>query len=141
MGQCCGCCCGQWCETLEQRVWETFLESEIIDKEIFWANLKYRKSSGYSQTKGNGAFVVTSQVVWFGLLCPDWRITIPLNNIRAVGTCVGTRGNNLLVLDFVDGVSGIEDQVMIAFREPDHWLRLINEAISKATFSFGGAQF
>ena len=123
MGQCCGCCC----KTLEQRVKETFPEeSKIINKEMFWANLQYRRSRGCCQVKGNGAFVLTSEVVWFSLMCSDETITIPLRNILTVEA-----KDNFLVFDFVDGVSGIEDQVVIAIREPRHWLRLINEAIPK----------
>ncbi|XP_068714276.1 uncharacterized protein [Montipora foliosa] len=124
MGQCCGC----WCQTLEQRVKETFPEeSKIIDKEILWANLQYRRSRGCCQLNGNGAFVLTSEVVWFSLMCLDETITIPLRNILTVEA-----KNNVLVFDFVDGVSGIEDQVVIAIREPRRWLRLINEAIPNA---------
>ena len=138
MGQCCGGRpnYGRFVEMCDQRVKETFQESEIIDKEIFWANLRHQRSSGGRQVMGNGAFVLTSEVVWFGLLMPDKRITIPLRNIRAVCKRMqsGSSQKNLfLVVDFVNDVSGIEDQVVIAIREPDHWIRLINEAISKAT--------
>ena len=69
---------------------------------------------------------MTSEVVWFSLMCSDETITIPLRNILTVEA-----KDNFLVFDFVDGVSGIEDQVVIAIREPRHWLRLINEAIPK----------
>ena len=128
MGQCCCCCC----ETSEQRVKETFQESEIIEKEICGAKLEYQRSTGICQVKESGAFVLTSEVVWFCLLCEDKRITIPLRNIRAVWI-MNSCGQGRLVFDFVDGVSGIEDQVVIAIRESGHWLRQINEAISKAT--------
>ena len=121
-----GCCCGK----LEERVNEMFEENQIIAKEIFWANLEYQRSTGCCQTKGNGALVLTSDVLWFTLLCPDKQIEMPLRSILAVG--VGRIPDQVLraglIIDFVDPASGIEDQVIFVLREPQFWKTLIEAA-------------
>ena len=111
-----GCCCG----ILEDRVNERFNENQIIAKETFWANLQYQRSIGCCQIQGNGALVLTSDMLWFNLLCPDKQIVMPLRSILAVGLDVGR-----LIVDFVDPSSGIEDQVIFALREPRPWKNLI----------------
>ena len=127
-----GCCCGR----LEERVNENFHESQIIAKEIFWANLQYQRSIGCCQVKGNGALVLTSDVLWFTLLCPNKQIEMRLRQIRAVDVgYVRQAGAQGLIIDFVDATSGIEDQVMIVLREPQTWKRIIDETIHKSTSS------
>ena len=111
-----GCCCGK----LEERVNEKFEPNQIIAKKMFWANLEYQRSVGCCQTKGNGALVLTSDLLWFNLLCPDKQIVMPLQRILAVR--VGRRGR---MVDFVDPTSGIEDQVIFQLREPQMWRTLI----------------
>lgn len=103
-----GCCCGK----LEGRVNDKFSEDQIIAKEIFWANLEYQRSTGCCQIQGNGALVLTSEMLWFNLLWPNIEIEMPLKNIRTVQA---VRGG--LVIDFVDAYSGIEDQVVIQLNQ------------------------
>ena len=87
---------------LERRVSQRFAESGIIRKEIFWANLQYQKSVGQHQVQGNGALVLTADMLWFALLLPDKQIEIPLQNIRAVEVHTQRRKPPLLVVDLVD---------------------------------------
>ena len=120
-----GCCCGK----LEERVNEMFEPNQIIAKEIFWANLQYQRSAGCCQTKGNGALVLTSDVLWFNLLCPDTQIVIPLRSILVVrvGRIPGERALGLIV-DYVDPASGMEDQVIFSSSGPQRWKMLIEAA-------------
>ena len=117
-----GCCCGK----LEERINELFEPNKIIAKEIFWANLEYQRSVGCCQTKGSGALVLTSDVLWFNLLCPDTQIVIPLRSILAVrvGRIPGERALGLIV-DYVDPASGMEDQVIFSLNRPQNWKMLI----------------
>ena len=109
---------------LERRVSQRFAESRIIRKEIFWANLQYQKSVGPHQVQGNGALVLTLDVLWFALLLPDKRIEMPLQNIRAVEVHNLRRRSTLLVVDLVD-----RDQVIFTSKDPQSWKRVIDEAI------------
>lgn len=110
-----GCCCGK----LEERVNEMFEPNQIIAKEIFWANLEYQRSVGCCQIKGSGALVLTSDMLWFNLLCPDKQIVMPLRMILAVRVRRG------LIVDFVNPTSGIEDRVIFELRKPQIWKLLI----------------
>ena len=129
-----GCCCGK----LEQRVNEKFSEGQIIAKEIFWAHLEYQRSTGCCQIKGNGALVLTSEMLWFNLLCPNIEIEMPLRNIHAVRA-----GRGGLVIDFVDAYSGIEDQVVIMLNQAQSWKRMIDEKsiTGKPVYLISGIQF
>lgn len=129
-----GCCCAK----LEEEVNDKFQESQIIAKEMFWANLRYQRSTGCCQVQGNGALILTPDVLWFKLVCGNKEIEMPLRNIRSVevGPFVAPRqrANYLvLIIDYVDATSGIEDEVMITLRAPQQWKRLIDEAILKKT--------
>ena len=134
------CCCPQpegqnLVETLEQRIKDTFQENEIIHKAIFFASLEHQRSSGSRQERGVGALILSSEVLWFALLSPDKRITIPLQNIRAVNLSVTNTNFPFtcpLIVTFVEDASDDEDQVVIVVRQPLIWLRHINETISKA---------
>ena len=118
-----GCCCSK----LERRVNEKFDGGQIIAKEIFWANLRYQRNTGCCQTQGNGALILTSDVLWFNLLCPNKQIEMPLRSICAVQ--VAFHRYPVLIVDYVDANSGMEDEVMFALREPHFWKRKIEEAI------------
>ena len=134
------CCCpnpeGQnFVETLEQRIKDTFQENEIIRKAVFFASLEHQRSSGRRQDRGVGALILTSEVLWFALLSPDKRITIPLQNIRGVNISVTDTNFQLscpLIVNFVEDASDDEDQVVIVVRAPLIWMRIINETMSKA---------
>ena len=131
-----GCCCAK----LEERVNGKFQGSQIIVKEMFWANLRYQRSAGCCQVQGNGVFVLTTDILWFKLVCGKKEIEIPLRNIRSVEIgplAAPCQIENYLVMqliiDYVDATSEIEDEVMITVRDPHHWKRLIDEAIIKKT--------
>lgn len=124
-----GCCC----VTLEKRVSEKFHEDQIIAKEIFWADLRYQRSKGCCQTRGNGALVLTSDVLWFNMLCPNKQTEIPLRNIRSVE--VGSFNYSLFIVDYVDANSEMEDEVMIALVESYFWKRKTEEAMSNLASS------
>lgn len=132
-----GCCCS-CTNKLEERVEQKFQGRHIIAKEIFWANLQYQRSAGCCQTQGNGALVLTPDVLWFNLLCPNKEIEMPLRNIRSaeVGPLRAPghwAGYSVLIIDFGDAISRIEDQVMFALRDPPLWKRQIEEAIHNKT--------
>ena len=120
-----GCCCGK----LEERINELFEPNKIIAKEIFWPNLEYQRSLGCCQTKGSGALVLTSDVLWFNLLCPDTQIVIPLRSILAVkiGRIPHQHGGlgPGLIVDYADPASGMEDQVIFSLNRPQNWKMLI----------------
>lgn len=134
-----GCRCG----TLEKRIDERFSEVHIIAQEICMPSLRYQRSQGCCQFQGNGALVLTSDVLWFNLLCPNKQIEMPLRNILAVevslfGSPARRRawlGEPALFVDFVDATSGIEDQVVIVLMDPEYWKRKIDETIQKLTTS------
>ena len=130
-----GCCCSR----LERRVNEKFPEGQIIAKEIFWANLQYQRSTGCCQVKGNGALVLTSDVLWFNMLCLNKQIEMPLRNIRAVQVAFSRYRYQLLIVDYVDANSGMEDEVMFELREPHFWKRKIEEAIRNISGQFKSA--
>ena len=122
-------------ETLEQRIKDTFQENEIIRKAVFSASLEHQRSSGRRQDRGVGALILSSEVLWFALLSPDKRITIPLKNIRGVNISVTDTSFEVicpLIVNFVEDASDDEDQVVIVVRQPLIWMRIINETISKA---------
>ena len=129
-----GCCCAR----MEERVNEKFAESQIILREMCWANLRYQRSTGCCQIQGNGALVLTPDVLWFSLLCITKEIEMPLRHIHSLGGgYVNTPGqygarDPGLIIDYVDPTSGIEDQVIISVPNPNHWMTLINDAINKA---------
>lgn len=127
---CCLCCLGKWKGELEQRVNAKFLEGTIIEKEIFWANLRHQRSQGVFQMNGNGALVLTSDELWFNLVKPAHiEIEMPLWNIRSV-EAARTFGHRALFVVFVDPTTGTEDQVVIALRQPEAWKRIIDETIN-----------
>ena len=126
-----GCCCAK----LERRVNEKFHEGQqIIAKEIYWANLRYQRNTGCCQVQGNGALILTSDVLWFNLLCPNKEIEMPLRNIRSVEAAFYM--NPVLIVDYVDANSGMEDQVIFALREPHFWKRKTEEAIYNIASQF-----
>lgn len=128
-----GCCCGKCEETLEKKVNERFSEGQIIAKGIFWVNLRYQRSTGMCQIKGNGALVLTSVMLWFTLIYPNKQIEMPLRSIRVVA--VGRNPHQALraglIVDFVDPTSGIEDQVIFELTGPQSWKRIIEETIQR----------
>ena len=129
-----GRCIAKWEGQLEQRVNAKFVEGTIIEKEIFWANLRHQRSQGNFQIQGNGALVLTSDKLWFNLVIPARiEIELKLRNIRAVEVA-STFGQRALSVVFVDPASGNEDQVVIALRQPEAWKRIIDETIMKRTF-------
>ncbi|KAK2550900.1 hypothetical protein P5673_028270, partial [Acropora cervicornis] len=115
------CCCPKpeshnFVETLEQRIKDTFQENEIIRKAVFFASLEHQRSSGRRQDRGVGALILTSEVLWFALLSPDKRISIPLQNIRAVNISVTDVNFQIIcpfIINFVEDASDDEDQVVI----------------------------
>ena len=115
---------GNYFGELERRVSVRFAGSRIIGKEIFWANLQYHKSLGPNQVQGNGALVLTPDMLWFSLFLPDKEIEMPLQNIRAVEVHTQHRRPPLLVVSFVD-----DDQVIFTSKDPRSWKRMINETI------------
>ena len=115
-----GCCCG----TLRDRVNAKFSKSQILAKEIFWASLQHQRSQGFFQIQGNGALVLTSDVLWFNLLAPYKEIEMPLQNIRAVQSGRG------LSVTFVDPSSGIEDEVVIWLRNAQFWYHMIMQLLT-----------
>ena len=131
-------CCSSWFRKLEERVNAHFHESEIIAKEIFWANLQYQRSRGFFQLRGNGALVLTANVLWFTYLYPNRQIEMQFRHIRAVkaGVLRRQRPSPALIVDFVDAASGIEDQVVFASRDPQRWKTIIEETIHKSTKLF-----
>ncbi|KAL9978375.1 hypothetical protein ACROYT_G015880 [Oculina patagonica] len=130
-----GCRCG----TLEKRVNEKFSEEQIIVQEVCLPTLRYQRSQGCCQIQGNGALVLTPDVLWFNLLCPNKEIEMPLRNIRVVQVSFGFGrqqawvGQPALFVDFVDVTSGIEDQVAIVVTDPEYWKRTIDETIQRQT--------
>ena len=132
---CCFSCCRQ---KLEERVNAHFHESEIIAKEIFSAILEHQRSRGSFQLQGNGALVLTANVLWFTYFSPNRQIEMQLRHIRAVKAGVLRRQGSFpaLIVDFVDAASGIEDQVVFASRDPQKWKTIIEETIHKSTKLF-----
>ena len=121
---------GTYFGELERRVSQRFVENQIIAKEIFWANLQFQRSLGPHQVLGNGALVLTPDMLWFTLLLPDKQIEIPLQNIRTVQIHTQQRRSPLLVITFVDATTANEDQVMFTSKaDPQYWKRMIDETI------------
>lgn len=120
---------GNYFGELERRVSQRFVENQIIAKEIFWANLQFQSSLGPHQVLGNGALVLTPDMLWFTLLLPDKQIEIPLQNIRTVEIHTQQRRSPLLVVTFVDATALNEDQVMFTSKDPQYWKRIIDQTI------------
>ena len=121
-----GCCCG----TLEGRVNARFEQHQIIAEETLSVNLQFQRSRGFSQITGNGALVLTTDMLWFSILCPHIEIAVPLGSILAVG--VGRSPLQPLslglVVDFVDPTFGMEDQVVFSLTELQLWKTLTEVA-------------
>ena len=124
---------GSLCATLEERVNNKFPEGQIIGKEIFWANLRFQKSAGKFPIQGNGALVLTPDVLWFTLLLPEKQIEMPLRDIRSVqvGRLKRKGEQPSVFVDFVDATSGFEDRVVITLKEPWSWKKMIDEAMGR----------
>ena len=120
---------GNFFGELERRISQRFVEKQIIAKEIFWTNLQFQRSLGPHQVLGNGALVLTPDMLWFTLLLPDKQIEIPLQSIRAVDVHAQKRRTPLLVITFVDATTAHEDQVMFTSKDPQSWKRMIDETI------------
>lgn len=120
---------GTYFGELERRVSQRFVENQIIAKEIFWANLQFQRSLGPHQVLGNGALVLTPDMLWFTLLLPDKQIEIPLQNIRTVEIHTQQRRSPLLVITFVDATALNEDQVMFTSKDLQYWKRIIDQTI------------
>lgn len=128
MGCCSSCCCVVY---LEERVDARFQDpSVIIAKEILWVNLQYLRSNGCCQIKGNGALVLTADLLWFSYLCLNRPIEIDIKTIRSVKV-----GSGQVMLDFVDVTTGIEDQVVFLIRDAQVWGRVIIETVHKSANS------
>ena len=126
---------GPFSRQLEARVNEKFLEGQIIAKVILWANLRHQRSAGKFQIQGNGALVLTSDVLWFSLFYPNKQIEMPLQTIRAVQIGrIRKQGEQPAVFVNFTPASGIEDQVVIELRQPESWKRIIDETITKRIF-------
>lgn len=127
-----GCCSSCLCVVhLEGKVNARFQNSSaIIAKEILWVSLRYLRSNGCCQVKGNGALVLTADLLWFSYLCLNRPIEIGIHNIRSVKV-----GSGKVMLDFVDTTTGIEDQVVFSIRDAQMWGRIIIETVYKSANS------
>lgn len=116
-----GCCCA----VLEKRVQEKFLDGDVIAKEIYWLKILHIKSKGCFQFGGEGALVLTTDVLWFTLLCcPKRQVEIPLRNIRQIGLKYLERWT--LSLEYADADSGIEDEAAFELlHNAEAWARAI----------------
>ena len=70
-----GCCysclpLASWTHELEVRVAQQFGNIGVIEREILSVNLRYLRSNGSRQLLGNGALVLTSDLLWFNYLRP-----------------------------------------------------------------------
>ena len=129
-----GCCCAK----LEQRIEEKFDSSnQILRKELYTTRLIYRKHPNECCfCRGNGALVLTPDRLWFSLLCPaDREIEIPLRSIlgvketnRFMGGGRFIAGPAMIIIDFQDLDSGIEDEVVFSVRGKAEWREAIERA-------------
>lgn len=132
MGCCASSCCFSWAvDLLEERVNQRFHDSSaIIAKEIFWVNLQYLRSNGFSnQIRGNGALVLTANLLWFTYVFPERQIEMHIQNIRTVKVGRARGLSRALIIDFVDTTTGKDDQVVFAIRHPKRWKKWINETV------------
>ena len=120
-----GCCCG----TLEGRVNARFEQHEILAQEILSVSLQFQRSRGFSQITGNGALVLTTDMLWFCILCPRIEIVMPLGSILAVGVGRSPLQDTLgLGVEFVNPTIRMEDQVVFSLRGISLWKTLIDVA-------------
>lgn len=133
---CCAISCFSWAVALlEERVNQRFHDSSvIIAKEIFWANLQYLRSNG-SQIRGNGALILTANVLWFTYVAPDMQVETRVENIRTVKVGRARRLSRALIIDFVDTATGKDDQMVFAIRHPKRWEKWINETVQTSANS------
>ena len=114
---------------LERAVFERFSGERIIHKDL-WANYFGRSQKGLSQTRGNGALVLTDSVLWFILAVPRREIEIALDEVTRVTLTRShlkkTRFTPLLLVEF-DTPEG-PDSIAWGVREPEAWVEAIETA-------------
>lgn len=142
-----GCCysclpLASWTHELEVRVAQQFGNIGVIEREILSVNLRYLRSNGSRQLLGNGALVLTSDLLWFNYLRPaNRRLAIHIQNIRAVNVGRFASGSipaarmlpESLIINFFNTAKGVEDEVVFMSSDPSRWKALINETIHKST--------
>lgn len=132
MGCCASSCCFSWAvDLLEERVNQRFHDSSaIIAKEILWVNLQYLRSNGFNnQIRGNGALVLTANLLWFTYVFPERQIEMHIQNIRTVKVGRARGLSRALIIDFVETTTGKDDQAVFAIRHPKRWKKWINETV------------
>lgn len=110
---------------------ERFEASQVVRAEP-GANYFGQQSKGAAQIRGNGALVLTDQVLWFCMIAPRRELEIPLEKITGVRFekwFLGkTKGGTILVVDF-EGPEG-PDAAGWLVRDHEGWKA---ELLSRAT--------
>jgi len=87
------------------------------------ANFMGQQSIGPAAARGNGALVLTDEVIWFRLVVPARELEIPLEKVTGVRIekwFLGkTKGRPMVIVDFDLGNG--PDAAAWFVREPDHW--------------------
>jgi hypothetical protein len=106
---------------LARRVQARFTRESIVLAE--GANFFGRRSAGLAQLRGNGALVLTKDLLWFAQAVPERDVEIPVASIRSVTTprsfLAKTIFRPLLAVRF-EGPAG-EDEIGWAVRDVEKW--------------------
>jgi len=108
-------------DSLRGRVLARFAREEIVLAE--GANFFGRRSAGLAQLRGNGALVLTRDLLWFAQAVPAQDLEIPVASIRSVTTPRSFLGKTIfrpLVAVRFDGPAG-EDEIGWAVRDVEKW--------------------
>ena len=108
---------------LQAEVDRRFRRDEIVKQEI-GANFFGLESRGVRQLRGNGALVLTSEMLWFRQALSNREICIPLDRITRVSSVPSHLGKTiikpLLRVDFIDSNESC-DSVAWAVRDTTIW--------------------
>jgi hypothetical protein len=118
---------------LERAVLERFDKRQIIAATTR-ANFFGLKSKSGWQLRGNGALVLTGEVLWFLRAVPRKEYQIPIRSVRQVSTPRVFNGKSALVplLCVTYGTGGGEDAIGWAVRDPGAWKAAIEELMSRS---------
>lgn len=117
---------------LETAVRERFDKEDIIGATLR-ANFFGEKSKGGRQARGNGALILTKDIIWFMRAVPEKEFVIPVGSIKEITLPKSFNGKSvlapLLCVHYTDGDR--EDAMAWAIKEPDKWKKVIEAVVAK----------
>ena len=117
---------------LETAVRERFHKKDIIGATLR-ANFFGEKSKGGKQVRGNGALILTKDILCFIRAVPEKEFVIPVGSIKEISLPKAFNGKSvlapLLCVHYTD--DDREDAMAWAIKEPDKWKKVIEAVVAE----------